>query len=118
MSKRILIIDDCGDIREMVSMLLQNDGCEVRQSECRDEALTILGWLPDIVLLDYYMPGMTAEKFLHELLELSPVKLPRIVLMTAASDADDQARRLGIPEVLRKPFNPSRVLLEISPCMN
>ena len=74
------------------------------------------GWIADLILLDYHMPGMSINMFLRRLLDLHTFSIPRIVLMTAAHNADKLARELGIPEVLRKPFDASNTLIEISHC--
>ena len=119
MPRRVMVVDDSEDIRMMIALALtQDDECEVRDAASRDEALAIIlaDWIPDVILLDYHMPGMGVEMFIQRLLDLRTARYPRIVLMTAASNADEAAKKLGIPEVLRKPFDPREALLQISPC--
>ena len=115
---RVLIVDDSQDIRDMISINLNSQDCEAMGSDSRDGAMTILqsGWIADLILLDYHMPGMSIKTFLRKLLDLHTFSVPRIVLMTAGIDADKLARELGIPEVLRKPFDASNTLLEIAHC--
>jgi CheY-like chemotaxis protein len=112
--RRILIIEDDRDTREMLEVTLASQVREVRSAENRDDgyALIMSGWIPDLVLLDYCMEGMDAEEFMDKLIAFCP-KLPRVVVMTAAGAADERAKRLGVPEVLRKPFNPNGLLLKI-----
>jgi len=60
------------------------------------------------------MPGMDVSEFMRELLKLGPP--PRVVLTTASEYADEKAKQVGIPEVLRKPFNPEDLLGQIDHC--
>ena len=117
MPKRILIVDDSEDIREVLEASLKLKGRETLSVSSRDEALSVVanGWIPDLILLDYYMPGLEIEPFLKKLIAERTSNLPRIVLMTAGLEADAKARELGIPEVLRKPFIPEDVLTGIDP---
>jgi CheY-like chemotaxis protein len=112
----VLIVEDEPDVAATASKGLEMQGYEVTCATTRDEALKIVksGTRPDMILLDLYMPGMTAEEFIEELLKID-TRLPRIVLMTAAYDADDKAKRLGIPEVLRKPFAIDRIVDDVEP---
>src|SRR6185295_19269813 len=102
--RRVLVIEDDHDTREMLEIALSKQQCEVMSCESRDDgyALLMSGWNPELVLLDYCMQGMEAEEFMQKLIE-SGVKLPRIVVMTAAGAAEARAKKLGVPEVLRKP---------------
>jgi CheY-like chemotaxis protein len=116
--KRVLIIDDAEDVRALLECALKLERCDVRCAASRDEALPVIrDWKPDVVLLDYYMPGLTIETFLKKLIEEQYAGLPRIVLMTAGFEADKKALSLGIPEVLRKPFDPIRIFEHIAPCV-
>lgn len=115
---RVLIVNDSEDIRNMILTNLNRGDCEAKGSKTRDAAMEILetGWAADLILLDYHMPGMSLTLFLRKMLDLGTFSVPRIVLMTAAHDADKFARKLGIPEVLRKPFDASNILREIADC--
>lgn len=119
MTRRVLIIDDDKDIRELLQFALNQQGCDVRAAESREAALTLIGpaWVPEIILLDYCMAGMGPREFVAHLLRMDS-KLPRMVVMTAADAADERARSIGIPEVLRKPFNPAELFNEIEGCVH
>jgi DNA-binding NtrC family response regulator len=118
LAKRVLVIDDADDIRDLLERALKLQSCEVKTVSSRNEALAVMldGWTPDLILLDYYMPGLSIEAFLKRLIEERTAELPRIVLMTNGCEADKKAGELGIPEVLKKPFDPMDVLTAIAPC--
>jgi CheY-like chemotaxis protein len=109
-TKKVLIVEDDVPICEMLTTALRHGGCDVESAYNRETALKIIedGWVPDLILLDYHMPGMTAAAFMEQMVNRKP--LPRIVLMTADRDADALAKQVGLPEVVEKPFDPFDVL--------
>jgi CheY-like chemotaxis protein len=111
---RVLVIEDDSDFRDALTYSLPRQGCSVQAVETRDAAIELMekGWEPDLILLDYCMPGMKGEDFIQKLVN-SCERLPRIVVMTAGCDAEKRAKHLGVPEVLRKPFDPTELLLQI-----
>src|SRR4051794_8507636 len=114
--RRILIVEDDPDTREMLIAVLKKKGHDVCSAQSRDEAWSMISfgeWQPQIILLDYCMRGMEAAEFIQMVATRNASQLPRIVLMTATAEAEERARRLGIPEILRKPFVVSDVLNNI-----
>jgi two-component system OmpR family response regulator len=117
-SKTILVVDDDADICDMIRTELTSQGCHVTCVSDREEALRHIQTLgaPDIILLDYNMPGMDARTFMDTLLEMS-IRPPRVILMTAAGEAHQRARGIGVPEVLSKPFDPATLFAHVEPCI-
>jgi len=114
--KIILVVEDDPDTSDILVMGLKAEGCSAFSQPNRDEALAWIRQhgIPDVILLDWHMPGMEIGPFLTELLKLGPP--PRVVLMTAGQVADEVAKTAGIPEVLRKPFLPTDLLEQIDGC--
>jgi hypothetical protein len=70
MIRRVLIIDDAQDIRSLLECALKREKCAVITVGSRDDALSIIDdWKPDLILLDYYMPGLSIDIFLKKLIE-------------------------------------------------
>lgn len=111
---RVLVVEDDPDFRALLSHSLPRQGCAVEAVESRDEAVALIhnGWNPSLILMDYCMPGMKPEVFIQKLIDSCP-RLPRIVVMTAGDAAEERAKELGVPELLRKPFDPTELLLQI-----
>ena len=102
--KNILIVEDDADTAETIMFILAMEGYGVRTVRSRDEAvIAIRHNLYNIVLLDFFMPGLSAEKFLNEAARVSP--LTKIVLITAAPQAEEKAAALGLTHWLGKPFS-------------
>lgn len=87
----------------IVGKLLGRLGFEVLHAadgiECMDRVVSAC---PDLILLDERIPGLRGNEVIVRLHE-SGAAIP-IVLITAATDAEDIAQRAGTPFWLRKPF--------------
>ena len=98
MSRRetLLVVDDDGDNRELLSRRLEREGWAIRQAESGEHALAVVraGGV-DLVLLDLMMPGMGGLDVLKALrLTRTAVELP-VIMVTASSDSEDVVEALG-----------------------
>lgn len=107
---RVLIVDDTESIRYSVAMLLNLENFECEEATCVEHALACLrssqneGKDYDAILLDLTMPGEPASKLVSAINSLDSSVRPEIILCSASSAIEDEARRLGIDRVLSKPF--------------
>lgn len=118
MSRRILIVDDEDDIREVAQMSLEMvAGWEVIPARSGAEALRLAACeRPDAILLDVMMPemdGLATAARLQADAETAPVP---IILLTAKVQPADRRRfeGLGVAGVLSKPFDPMELAAQIS----
>jgi CheY-like chemotaxis protein len=118
MPRRILIIDDEEDIREVAALSLETvAGWDVTMAGSGAAGIVkALELQPDAILLDVMMPvmdGPTTFRELHNLPETS--KIP-VILLTAKVQAADQKRfsDLGVAAVMFKPFDPLTLAGEIA----
>ncbi len=111
MSKRVLIIDDEENIRQMTRLTLETAGYEVAEAGSGTEALAILEsdarW--DVVLLDQKMPGMVGTDVLRRIKVMSPQS--HVIMMTAFASVElaVEAMKLGATDFVRKPMTPEIV---------
>jgi signal transduction histidine kinase len=99
----VLVVDDDADVRAFATAALAALGHTVREAEGGRQAMeAVRAARPDVVLLDYAMPGMTGAETAAALLAEHP-GLP-IVFMTGFADAAELEPVLGRATVLRKPF--------------
>src|SRR5258707_10686421 len=108
MSKRVLIVDDEENIREMTRLALETAGYEVGEPGSGLEAFAIIGseeWW-DAVLLDQKMPNMVGIEILRRLKVMLPAA--RVIMMTAYASVDlaVEAMKLGATDFVRKPMTP------------
>lgn len=87
---RVLIVDDLGSMRTLVRLVCEREGFEV-VGEAADglRALDlVVEHAPDIVILDYRMPGMNGQETAEAIRRLGPG--PRILAFTASFDRAPQ----------------------------
>jgi len=108
MAKRVLIVDDEENIRELTRLALEAAGYEVVEAANGLEAFAIIGsdesW--DAVLLDQKMPGMVGIEILRRLTVMLPTT--PVIMMTAYASVDlaVEAMKLGATDFVRKPMTP------------
>jgi two-component system, chemotaxis family, chemotaxis protein CheY len=111
--KRILVVDDDPDIRELLFSALEDEGFEVVPAANGHEALaTIRTFRPDVIVLDLMMPVMDGWQFAKELREREE-DIP-IVLLSAARDLRAHAKTLSAAEIIEKPFDLSELVPKIA----
>ena len=110
--KRVLVVDDEPAILKFINIRLKLDGYEVVSTMSGAEAVEIIRTqLPDIMLLDILMPGVTGMDVLEQVRTFSNIP---IVVFTGRSDIAKLALRLGANDYIAKPFNPDLLLEKIS----
>lgn len=112
--KRVLIVEDQADIRELIRMTLELEDLEVHESADGQSGLDhALNLQPQLVLLDVMMPGALDGFAVCERIRAEPrLKKTKVVLLTARAQAEDRTRGLkaGADEYLVKPFSPRELL--------
>jgi PAS domain S-box-containing protein len=101
----LLVIDDDDDVRTFLSESLEELGYRVMSANCGEEGLRqIEARSPDLVLVDFAMPGMHGAEVASAARKLHP-ELP-IIFVTGYAETEQLEGALGndVP-VLRKPFS-------------
>jgi len=118
MQKRILIIDDEDDIRQVAALSLETiAGWEVAVASSGAQGLArAVDYQPDAILLDVMMPGMDGPSTFRELRKNPATSKIPVLLLTAKVQSTDQRRfaDLGVEAVLFKPFDPLTLATQIS----
>lgn len=114
MKPNILIIEDQADIRRLLRWSLEDSPYQLHEASSADAGLPMAQVLrPEVILLDWMLPGKMDGLQMCEALRADPgFAQTRILMLTARSQASDQARALaaGADEVLTKPFSPAALL--------
>jgi CheY-like chemotaxis protein len=118
MNRRILVVDDEDDIREVAQMSLEMvAGWEVIAARNGEEGLRLAAeHRPDAILLDVMMPGMDGPATAQRLREDPATAAIPVILLTAKVQATDRRRFEGMPVagVLAKPFDPLELANQVS----
>lgn len=102
--KKILIVEDNKDLREIYKTLFLAGEYEVKTSSNGSDALAdVLDFLPDVILLDIMMPYLNGPDFLRKLKELTSIKT-KVVCLTNSSDENllEQVKTEGALMILQK----------------
>ncbi|GAC1651491.1 MAG: response regulator transcription factor [Herpetosiphon sp.] len=102
--RRVLLIDDDADLRDMVGLVLQGEQYEVITAATGAEGLqALIGSPPHLVILDVNLPDMDGFDVLREIRKTSKVC---VLMLTGRADARDVVTGLdtGADDYLVKPF--------------
>lgn len=107
MSKKVLVVDDEGELAELIEFELQARGFEAVNVTSGVGALKHLEKEKvDVVLTDVRMPGVDGVLLLKEIQKLSGSNKPTVILMTGFADIQEsEAKQLGAVALLSKPID-------------
>lgn len=106
----ILVVDDDADLRDLMTLLLEDAGYRVLTARDGREALDqVSREVPAVVLLDMKMPVMDGWQFASTFRREHGQGVP-LVVITAAEDARRTASEVGADGYLGKPFDLDQVL--------
>jgi chemotaxis family two-component system response regulator PixH len=111
--RRILLVDDQPSIRGVLEMALAAAGADVWIADSGDRALQAVDQgLPDLILLDLNMPGMSGWEVLRALKASGRSAGIPVVLQSSARDygSFDEARKQGVAAFLSKPYRLNEVV--------
>lgn len=113
---KILIIEDEAAIRDMLKFTLSSSDYEVMEAENAEEGWKLaLAQTPDIILLDWMMPGTSGVELAKRLRNNEKtVEIP-IIMLTARGEEDDQVKGFdaGVDDYVIKPFSPRALVARI-----
>ena len=113
MSKKALVVEDDGNIAELLRLYLERDGFEVQHAADGGEGVAMFrAFNPDIVLLDIMLPVMDGWGVLREIRKDS--RTP-VIMLTAKSETPDKVSGLemGADDYVTKPFEVKELLARI-----
>ena len=108
MPARILVVEDEAAIQELIAMNLEASGQQpVLAASAEEAAERIREELPDLVLLDWMLPGISGIEFAKRLRADARTKALPIIMLTARAEEEDKLRGLetGADDYLTKPFS-------------
>lgn len=115
MKFKILIIDDEKNIREIFSLLLEEQGYAVQEAKNGTEGLKkTQTFFPDVVLLDMNLPDLSGIEVLAKIKEYLPVCEVIIITAFGTIKTAVEATKLGAYDYLEKPIDNDELLLLIS----
>jgi two-component system, OmpR family, phosphate regulon response regulator PhoB len=116
MSATVLVVEDEPSIQELIAASLQRAGHTVLRADSAEDAGRLVGeTLPDVVLLDWMLPGMSGIQYARRLRSEERTQDLPIIMLTARSEEHDKVAGLeaGADDYLTKPFSPRELLARI-----
>ena len=116
MSKRILVVEDQEDNRQILRDLLGNTGYQMFEAENGEDAVTMAAAeKPDLILMDIQLPlvdGYEATRRIKANPALSAIPIIAITSYALSGD-EDKARAAGCDDYVTKPYSPRNLLAKI-----
>jgi len=116
MKRQILVVEDETPIREMITFVLEQNGFNAIEAEDFEQAKAkIAEPYPDLILLDWMLPGGTGVKLAKSLKQDEYTRNIPIIMLTARADEDDKVKGFdaGVDDYVTKPFSPKELIARI-----
>ena len=113
---KVLVVDDDVAILDMIRFALEQAGLEVQTATSAYDALLYINDdRPNIILMDWMMPGISGIELTRRLRKDSNTEEIPIIMLTARVTEDDKVSGLeaGADDYLVKPFSPRELLARI-----
>ena len=115
--KKILIVDDRLEVRELVEVTLRSDDYQVLQAESGEKAIKIArAEKPDLIIMDIMMPGGMDGLEATRILKNDPeTKGSTIIMLTAKGQEADRKKgfEAGVNDYFVKPFSPLELIKKV-----
>jgi CheY-like chemotaxis protein len=115
--RRILLVDDCADLRTLMRMLLEFEGHTVHEAQDGTGAIEAVTSAPfDIAFIDVGLPGVDGYEVARRIRALAPACDISLVALTGFGMEEDRRRALeaGFDEHLVKPTDHDKVAALVS----
>ena len=116
MSKRILVVEDRPDSRQIIRDMLAGTDYEITEAENGEEALTAIAkQRPDLILMDIQLPIMDGYTATNQIKANPALRSIPIIAVTsyALASEEEKARAAGCDDYVTKPFSPRQLLAKI-----
>jgi two-component system cell cycle response regulator DivK len=121
MRKRILVVEDQEDDRQIIRDMLAGTDYEITEAEDGEQALSaVTRERPDLILMEIQLPSMDSYETMRRIrADRALLSIPIIAVSSYAPDEEQQkARAAGCNEFLPKPYSPRQLLAKIRQCFS
>ncbi len=117
MPANILVVEDEPAIQELLALNLEHAGHHVLRAKDAEQANELVRHaLPDLILLDWMLPGQSGVQFARSLRQGERTRQVPIIMLTARGQEHDKVAGLdsGADDYVTKPFSPRELLARIN----
>jgi DNA-binding response OmpR family regulator len=125
--EQILVVEDHHDSAELLQMILEDEGYQVRCVETGRDALRVLTptpvsetseFYPDLILLDLRLPDMNGAEMVKEL-QKNQTEVPPVIILSADSPKSLKMAATSVgATAIRKPFAFDNLFQEIESALD
>ncbi|PSH02581.1 MAG: metal-dependent phosphohydrolase [Acidobacteria bacterium] len=110
----VLVVDDDEQVREMIKVLLQNEGLSVITAADGKDCLHAASF-PDLILLDVRLPSMDGFEVCRRIKAMPDSQFTPVILITGLSAVEDRIRgiKAGADDFLTKPIDPHQLTARV-----
>jgi two-component system, OmpR family, phosphate regulon response regulator PhoB len=108
MQANILVVEDESAIQELIAINLERAGQRASRADSAEQAMEMIqAELPDLILLDWMLPGQSGIEFARRLRGEARTRKVPIIMLTARGEEEDKLRGLetGADDYITKPFS-------------
>ncbi len=121
MKKKILLVDDKGEFRTVLQIILEPN-YEVSTAADGLEALLLLnsGYFPDLIISDLSMPNVDGRSLVQQINSSDIYKHIPIIILSSDNESNKKVELFdyGVADYLDKPFNPEELKMRIKRLLN
>jgi two-component system, OmpR family, phosphate regulon response regulator PhoB len=113
----LLLVEDDEALAELLSWHFSREGYDVRHTGNGEEAMLLVRErLPDIILLDWMIEGLSGIELCRQLRRSSDTANVPIIMLTARGEEEDRVRGLttGADDYVTKPFSPRELIARVN----
>lgn len=112
----ILVVDDTSDSLKLLTDILSSEGYTVRPADSGELALMAVSVkIPDIILLDFRMPGMDGLEVCRQLKANKKTRDIPVIFVSASTEAEERIEglKIGAVDFINKPYRREELLVRI-----
>ncbi|HEY3379792.1 MAG TPA: response regulator transcription factor [Armatimonadota bacterium] len=114
MAKRILVVEDEQDHRELLKLIFSVHGYEVDTAASAHEAVEIFAQRkPDLAILDVMLPDKDGWALCQDLKMVDPATAPPIMMLSASAHMEARFDESCADDMLTKPFDDDELLAKV-----
>jgi len=118
MKKKILVCDDNVDIADVLKIILEGGGYEVKVlNEGRNILKEVKQFNPNLLLLDIMLPGIDGKEISLKLKSDKETKKLPIIVISALNNPKQVAKEAGADGFIAKPFDMQTLLIKVNGCL-
>jgi DNA-binding response OmpR family regulator len=114
--KKILIVDDEPDVRDVIRIILESENYETQEASNGAEGLEKISKRPpDLIILDFMMPKMNGPDVCQALKKDLLLRHIPIIMLTGRGELADKVKGInaGADDYILKPFEPTELLARV-----